>query len=325
MFEQVEKNIYRVEIPLKGNPLKALYSYFIKGDDKWIIIDTGFNSEECKIHLMDAIQALDVDIKKLEVVITHLHSDHCGLAFYLQSLGAKVFASKVDGEIINDMSTDKYWNKFREYEKLFGLDVDNTSFNLHPGYKYRPRDFCDFNYLSQGDIISCGEYTLEVIETPGHTPGLIGLIEREKKLYFSSDHILGKITPNIAFWGEGRNDLSIYLKSLDKVYDLDINKVYTPHRHIVYNMKQRIDELRAHHGERLDEIREVMGEDVLSPRDVASRMKWSLTIKEWSDFPDPQKWFATSEAMSHLEYLYYAKELNRATVDGRLIYSKISK
>lgn len=321
----MREDIYRVEIPLKGNPLKALFSYFIKGIEKNIIIDTGFNSEACKEHLLGAIKELDIDISKTIVILTHLHSDHCGLAYMLESMGADIYASKIDGDIINDMCTEEYWDKFKEYEKAFGLDVDSTSFIQHPGYKYRPENKCNIKYLKEGDKITCGNYCFEVVETPGHTPGLIGLYDSDNKVYYSGDHILGKITPNIAYWGEGRNDLNVYLKSLDKIKEYDINEVYTPHRYIVTDIKTRIGELCKHHKDRLEEIMDVVGHEKITPRDVASKMSWSLTCKEWSDFPDPQKWFATSEAMSHLEYLYYDGRLNKDIHNETFYYSKLIK
>jgi len=36
-----------IEVVLPNNPLKALNSYVIKGNEKSLIIDTGFNREEC--------------------------------------------------------------------------------------------------------------------------------------------------------------------------------------------------------------------------------------------------------------------------------------
>ena len=45
MIECILPNIYRIEIPLPKNPLKALNSYLIKDPRRNLLVDTGFNLE----------------------------------------------------------------------------------------------------------------------------------------------------------------------------------------------------------------------------------------------------------------------------------------
>ena len=56
MTEQIYKNpdIYKIYVPLPNNPLKNLNCYVIKTKDKNLIIDTGFNIEECYNALKEA-------------------------------------------------------------------------------------------------------------------------------------------------------------------------------------------------------------------------------------------------------------------------------
>jgi len=53
MVEEVLTNIYRIEIPLPGNSLKAINSYVVKDSTRNLIIDTGLNRRECR----DAMKA----------------------------------------------------------------------------------------------------------------------------------------------------------------------------------------------------------------------------------------------------------------------------
>ena len=55
MIEELYKNIYRIGVPLKGNPLKELNSYFIRGTDGDLLIDTGFRREDCELAMRDAL------------------------------------------------------------------------------------------------------------------------------------------------------------------------------------------------------------------------------------------------------------------------------
>jgi len=323
MAVEVYPRIYKHEITLPGNPLKAVNSYIILSKDKNLIIDTGFNSKECKNSFMDGIKSLNIDLNKTDLFITHLHSDHSGLAAALNREGVNVYTGKIDGKMINDMSEDEYWKRFEEYAVMFDLAKDNIAFDDHPGYKYCPKEKIEFISLEEGDIIEIGDYSFEAIDIPGHTPGHIGLYERKHKIFFCGDHILDKITPNIAFWGFDQDILAVYFNSLKKIYEYDIDYLFTAHRNIVTDHKKRIDELFKHHEARLGEIMEIIKDGKKTVRDIASKMHWSLRYDRWEDFPNPQKWFAAGEAMSHLEHLVSTGKAEKTSEDGVLYYESI--
>lgn len=319
MLEQVYENIYKIEIPLPNNPLRALNSYVIIGQDKNLIIDTGFNREECRQALMGGLDQLGLDLKKTDLLITHLHADHSGLAAELNQEGMKVYAGEIDGQMINKMSKPAYWEGFNQDKILFDLEKDQLTFHDHPGYKYCPKEDIDFIPLKEGDKIEIGDYSLKVLDIPGHTPGHIGLYERQHRLFFAGDHVLDSITPNIAFWGFEEDILATYFESLNRVYNYDIDYLFPAHRNIIRDHKTRIKELIGHHEDRLKEIEEIIQERT-TVRDVASLMKWDIRAKGWEDFPNPQKWFATGEAMSHLEHLVYTDRAVKTREDGILYY-----
>ncbi len=58
----------------------------------------------------------------------------------------------------------------------------------------------------------------------------------------------------------------------------------------------------------------------MTVRNVASKMHWDIRAKSWEDFPNPQKWFATGEAMSHLEHLVFIGKAEKTEIDGILYY-----
>src|SRR3990170_48919 len=71
-----------------------------------------------------------------------------------------------------------------------------------------------------GEVIG-GSLRLEVVWTPGHSPGHICLYDRERRILFSGDHVLPVITPNVSLlrsMGEG-NPLADYVASLRKIED----------------------------------------------------------------------------------------------------------
>ena len=55
---------------------------------------------------------------------------------------------------------------------------------------------------------------------------------------------------------------------------------------------------------------------------VAYRMHWDMSYKSWDEFPIPQKWFATGEAIAHLRYLEEQGTIHREPGDGKILYTR---
>ena len=171
-------------------------------------------------------------------------------------------------------------------------------------------------------MINVGDYSFEVVDLPGHTFGQIGLYERKQKLFFCGDHILDSITPNIICWDINKDALGVYLESLHKVYDYEIDFLFTSHRQIIRDHRRRIDELLTHHDERLDECETIISDIPKCSCEVAAEMKWDLKVEKWLDFPKAQKWFSAGEAMAHLEHLVYKGRADRIIQDEIVYYHK---
>ena len=114
-IREVLPEVFRIPVPLEGNPLKELNSYLFRGSreakQRNLLVDTGFRTEGCKKALLKGLGQLgvsmeDTDILLLDeptsqldpiaaadflntlkkinrelgtaVVLTHLHADHRG-------------------------------------------------------------------------------------------------------------------------------------------------------------------------------------------------------------------------------------------------------
>jgi glyoxylase-like metal-dependent hydrolase (beta-lactamase superfamily II) len=326
---EVYENIYLEEISLPNNPLKYLNFYVIKGKEKSMIIDTGFNHKDIKEKIMQVFKKLNLVPKKTILFLTHLHSDHTGLASYFENLGLSIYISKVDGEILNSSKSisEPFWENLSKTEILQGLKEDNLDIKQHPGFKYRTKSKIKYIPAIPGKYIEIDKYKFKIIDLKGHTPGMVGLYEEEHKILFCGDHILGKITPNITYWGAKHGDmLGKYFESLDLVYNMDIEYLFSSHRFLIDDHKKRIKELYEHHRDRLDEVRNALQKlGRATVRTVAQNMHWDIKSKNWDDFPKPQKWFAVGEAHAHLEHLRALKEINVEEQNGVLYYTYIPK
>jgi glyoxylase-like metal-dependent hydrolase (beta-lactamase superfamily II) len=303
-MEEILPGLYRTQVPLPGSPLKATNSYVVKGTQRSLVIDTGWNREDCMVALVSGLNECGVDLKQADFFITHMHADHSGLVSTLAREGARIYIGQLDAEIIRS-STPEHWEKMIDSARKCGFPGEELekAVGSHPGRRYSPNTSLNFCVLKDGDTISVGGYLFECIETPGHTPGHICLYEPGKKIFICGDHILFDITPNITLSVEERNPLKEYLTSLDKVYDLDVELVLPGHRSIFRNQKERIRELKQHHQARLTEVISILEGGKQNAFQVASQMTWDIGHKSWDLFPPAQKLFAFGEAMAHLKYL----------------------
>jgi hydroxyacylglutathione hydrolase len=161
------------------------------------VIDPGAKEEDIK----QVLAAQQLSLKY--IILTHAHIDHiCRMEQLHNSCGGKVVVHKDDAPLLG--------NPLLNAAFLFGLD---TVFN--------EADIC----VKDGDILEIGGLKLEILHTPGHTPGSMCI--RAGDELFTGDTLFRL--------GVGRTDLGagdhdLLMKSLKKLMTLnDSIKVYPGH------------------------------------------------------------------------------------------------
>lgn len=324
MITNVLPDIYRIEIELPKNPLKSINSYVIKGDARDLVVDTAMNRPECRKALASALQELGVVPEKTDLFLTHMHADHSGLAADFLNETANVFCSKPDGEAINEMSLNYFWEEMHVSARLNGFPAEELTeaIDLHPGHKYCNKTRINFRTVRENNRIAAGGYEFLCIETPGHTKGHLCLYEPTRKILISGDHILQDISPTIMLWtGEG-NPLQEYLQSLTKSSALDVDLVLPGHRQVFRDSRQRIAELIGHHEARTAEALAVLAQGSQDAYQVASRMTWDVKFTGWQAFPPQQKLFACGEVLAHLQYLREEGQVVRELKNNRALFRR---
>ena len=318
MYTHIEDNIYTIPVPLPNNPLRQLNSYVIKGEGRNLVIDTGFKLEECRKALCDGLEELGVDMNCTDIFLTHLHSDHSGLAAELATQSSKIYISRADGELLT-LSLTQGLGRVEEYRSYGFSEKELENFWENPSMKYRQASPFNFTYVADGDVLTYGGRRLEVIFTPGHTPGHVCLYDRANKVMFLGDHVLFNITPNITTWPFFEDPLGHYVHSLMDISIYDVRLPLPAHRGVNGTMAERIGTIIEHHGARIREMLDILTERPgLTPYDLSGMMTWRVHGKtnSWADFPLNQKWFAVGETAAHLDYLLKRGRVRRE-FDGR--------
>ena len=285
----------------------------IEGPERTLIIDAGWNREECMLAMQASLRQLGVDLKKTDFFVTHGHGDHLGLVPSLATDSSIIYFNQPDAEWLKkaarlgSLIDCARLNGFPE-EELQSLPKGSPEYNL---------PFC---IVKEGDTLISGEYRFVCVETPGHTKGHICLYEPEKRVLVAGDHIFDDITPNITLWTDDRNPLKEYLSSLDKVGEYDIELVLPGHRRLIRNCKERILQLKEHHEKRAEQIVGILEKGPQDAFRVASQMSSDITYDSWDFFPLMQEWFATSEAITHLKYLEQEGMILREMQDEKRVF-----
>ncbi|MGA3084202.1 MAG: MBL fold metallo-hydrolase [Thermodesulfobacteriota bacterium] len=327
-MEEILPRLFRIVVPLPGNPLKEINSYILTSDDRNLIIDTGMNRPACKKVLEPGLEELGVDLRKTDFFITHLHADHQGMVAGLMREGSRAYMGEDDAYRLKAGTTPHARRSpMGDYAAKSGFPDEELQSAMvnHPGFKYGPESVVDYQVTRAGDIFKVGDYTLEVVSTPGHTLSHVCLYERDKKIFFSGDHVLGDITPNIQNWSDDFDPLDLYIQSLKKVYEMEVTLCLPGHRSFITDFKKRVLELLEHHRIRANEVISILKEETLTAYWTASKMTWDIVAKSWDDFPVMQKWFATAEAISHLIYLENKGLVQRELKNGLIYFSSDGK
>jgi len=105
--------------------------------------------------------------------------------------------------------------------------------------------------VADGDILSLNGVRLQVIHTPGHSPGHICIYMKEDGVLFSGDHILGIGTTAMR---PPQGDMALYIDSLRKLLAYDIGMICPGHGPPIKEARRKLEELIQHRLEREEQV-----------------------------------------------------------------------
>ena len=326
---EIIPGIHLLKLPIPDNPLEFVNCYLIEGKDGWFMVDIGWYTEEAFHVLETKLKELGLALTDIStIVVTHVHPDHFGLAGKVKqaSPNTKLLAHRWECNFI-----EPRYIKFADLGNKMGalldqhgvppLDLAALQSASMPALQFITFTLPD-DALYGGEIISTGVYELEIIWTPGHSPGHICLYEPENRLLFSGDHVLPNITSNISYHIQsGDNPLGDYIHSLRKLENLEVAKVLPGHEEPFNDLQGRIKQLIEHHEERKREVCQTIETGSRTAYEISTLITWNLPGLTWDEFPPLQKRVAVTETISHLECLRWEGKVKRTIQGGLITYS----
>jgi glyoxylase-like metal-dependent hydrolase (beta-lactamase superfamily II) len=128
-----------------------------------VVVDASCATDEERREMLTVIEEYDLEVQHL--LLTHAHVDHIfGCRFFEDHFGMRFKAHEAAVPFIE---------RAEEQATAFGVEVDKPS--------------APTTFLSEGDTISFGAVTLEVLHTPGHSPDSISFVHRESNQALTGD------------------------------------------------------------------------------------------------------------------------------------------
>jgi glyoxylase-like metal-dependent hydrolase (beta-lactamase superfamily II) len=126
------------------------------------IVDPGGDAQ----RILAAVQQMGATVEK--IILTHAHLDHCAIS--------DVLRQQLKVPIEGPHREDDFWlEKLPEWCEMAGFP---------PAESFTPD-----RWLEQGDTVTVGEATLQVIHCPGHTPGHVVFLYEPQKVAWVGDVI----------------------------------------------------------------------------------------------------------------------------------------
>ncbi|MGE5390984.1 MAG: MBL fold metallo-hydrolase [Deltaproteobacteria bacterium] len=208
MFTEVSRGVYLIEPP-NGGKFPHCFCVYIDGEKK-TLIDTS-----CGVENLLALKKRGVDI----IINTHFHEDH----IYNNSefRDAVVWAHKLDAAAIRSLEVFiNCYGDLLDYRHLWKQFIDDIE--LRPSPVHRE--------LAGGEILDLGPWQLEVVHTPGHTPGHIVLWEEKYGFLISGDIDLSGFGP---WYGHLCSNITDFLASIELCRQMTPRTLISGHKGLI--------------------------------------------------------------------------------------------
>lgn len=290
-----------------------------EGQPGWTVVDAGVATETIRT-LWQALWRGPLAGKPLSrMLVTHMHPDHVGNAQWLihhfsGTQPAHLWMSATDylaATLACQATTGYGGDRAADYFLSHGLNHPDGMAKIRERGGYYasmvpevPQAYCR---LLDGIHVQIGERRWQCLAGHGHAPEHIALYNAQDGVLISGDMLLPRISTNVSVTDmEPEADaLGLFLTSLERMNTLPGDTLVLPSHGLPFTgIHTRIEQLKDHHRDRLNEVLNACRERPCSAADM-------LPILFQRSLDLHQITFAMGEAVAHLNHLWHLGQLRR--------------
>jgi glyoxylase-like metal-dependent hydrolase (beta-lactamase superfamily II) len=297
----------------------------LDGREGWTVVDCCVARDEAKAQWQQVFERELQGLPILRVLVTHMHSDHIGLAHWLCERWSTtahecrlwISATDYNAARLASQSTTAFGGEgAAAFFSAHGLRDPDALEKIRGRASYYPGLVPGlpprYRRMQDGDTIAIGGRAWRCISGFGHAPEHISLWCDTLKVLVSGDMVLPRISTNVSVYEvePEANSLALFLESIDKFRALDEDTLVLPsHGKPFRGLHQRIRQLHDHHRDRLQEVMAAASEKPVCAADILPVMfKRPLDLHQTT--------FAMGEAVAHLHALWHEGRLERTRDAG---------
>ncbi len=205
-IDQIDRETYIIS---EYRHWEETHCYLLNGSDHSLLIDTGLGI--CNIYE----EVIRLTNKPVTAIATHIHWDHIGgHKFFPDFYAHEAEINWLNGEFPLTM------------EQMKGMVVDRC--DLPEGYDVNTYEFFQGDptrVLKGNEVIPIGDRFVQILHTPGHSPGHMCFWEKERGYLFTGDLVY----KDTLFAYFPSTDPKAYLNSLERVSALPAKHVFPAH------------------------------------------------------------------------------------------------
>jgi glyoxylase-like metal-dependent hydrolase (beta-lactamase superfamily II) len=290
-------------------------------DGRYTAVDSGYGTDTTRALWERHFATTMASAALARVVATHYHPDHLGNAAWLaERFGVNVHMTQAEFLTAHAVIDQRATHALADTCALFlahGLEREHVDALAARGASYArgvPQVPRTIERMIAGDALRFGGDDWIVIPGYGHSPEHAALYAAKRNVLISGDMLLPRISTNVAVWpvDPDGDPLGRFLASLTAFERLPGDTLVLPSHGLPFRgSAARVAELRAHHAARLGELEDALrrSEHPMSAGELVPVMfRRPLDLQ--------QRFFATGEAIAHLNHLWHAGRAQRHAGDG---------
>jgi glyoxylase-like metal-dependent hydrolase (beta-lactamase superfamily II) len=285
-------DVHRIRVTDTGGPEGGNSAYLLP--DRGVLVDPGPPGDGTVDRLVAGVEdaghaPADVD----HVLVTHWHADHTGAApAFAERVDATIAMHEADAPLLADYTRERERRLERDERVLrsWGVPSERAAALVDADSRSPVPDTVPVRSLAHGDDVA----GVETVHTPGHTAGHAAFAVENAG--FVGDSLLRTVTPNVGGGDTRQTDpLAAYLDTLDRLEDRF--ETAHPGHGEAFPVTPRVAELRAHHRERTEGVR-----DVFETASVPVT-PWEVAKELFGEMQAYHVKFGAGEANAHLAHL----------------------